>query len=538
MVQATLSAPKSVNATKKEHKKTLVFGGLSSVHDDIFLSTFLSFGYKAEKMPTPNLADFQAGKEFGNYGQCNPTYFTSGNLVNYLKSLEKRGLTKEEIVDNYFFLGATSPCGPCRLGMYQEEYKLSTTNAGFANFKIKAIGFEDSVGGADKCDEDFNLNIDLICCMILSILIGDILVQVRYRIAPYEKNPGETQEVLKKSLKYIKEVLESPKEIPADRSQWFSIFGGKAKQTVSYLEKIYHFFQGAHMERLTDAFETIGKWFSEIQIDPTIVKPIVKISGEFWAKTTDGDGNFNMYRFLEEQGAEVYPDPISVHLFFLLHEAKENNEKYGMSSDKKSFEINMFNQFLQKVKQKKDGLLIAGIEKLLANVFDKLRSPFRNFVRDIPDFNKIFEYARPYYNTELQGGEGCMEVGKNIYYHQKKLVHMVLSVKPFGCMPSTQSDAVQGAVQGAYGDILFLPIETSGEGEVSALSRVQMMLSEAKKKTKNELDKVLKDAGTTLDKVSSAIESKLGKKITAASLKNYDSNHVSQAAKWVSFSQQ
>ena len=35
-------------------------------------------------------------------------------------------------------------------------------------------------------------------------------------------------------------------------------------------------------------------------LDRTRVKPIVKITGEFWAQTTEGDGNFNMFKFLRK----------------------------------------------------------------------------------------------------------------------------------------------------------------------------------------------------------------------------------------------
>ena len=61
---------------------------------------------------------------------------------------------------------------------------------------------------------------------------------------------------------------------------------------------------------------------------------------------------------------------------------------------------------------------------------------------------------------------------------------MVLSLKPFGCMPSTQSDGAQSAVVSNFKDMIYLPIETSGEGEINAHSRVQMALGEAKDKAK------------------------------------------------------
>jgi hypothetical protein len=80
-----------------------------------------------------------------------------------------------------------------------------------------------------------------------------------------------------------------------------------------------------------------------------------------------------------------------------------------------------------------------------------------------------------------------------------KKAHMVLSLKPFGCMPSSQSDGVQSAVMSHFKDMIFLPIETSGEGEVNAHSRVQMALGEAKAKAKLEFQQVLESTGKTLE---------------------------------------
>jgi hypothetical protein len=68
-------------------------------------------------------------------------------------------------------------------------------------------------------------------------------------------------------------------------------------------------------------------------------------------------------------------------------------------------------------------------------------------------------------------------------------------------MPSSQSDGVQSAVINKFKDMIFLPIETSGEGEVNAHSRVQMALGEAKAKAKAEFETVLKSTGKSLDDI-------------------------------------
>jgi predicted nucleotide-binding protein (sugar kinase/HSP70/actin superfamily) len=102
--------------------------------------------------------------------------------------------------------------------------------------------------------------------------------------------------------------------------------------------------------------------------------------------------------------------------------------------------------------------------------------------------------GHPFYNTTAEGGEGHLEVAKNIYYFHKNLCHMVMSLKPFGCMPSTQSDGAQAAVVGKFPDMVYLPVETSGEGEINAHSRAQMALGEARKKCKEEYAQALADA--------------------------------------------
>ena len=94
-----------------------------------------------------------------------------------------------------------------------------------------------------------------------------------------------------------------------------------------------------------------------------------------------------------------------------------------------------------------------------------------------------------------------MEIAKNIYYANNELAHMVLSLKPFGCMPSTQSDGAQAAVVSHFPDMIYLQIETSGEGDINAYSRVQMALGAAKAKAKTEFAETVKETGYTLEQI-------------------------------------
>src|SRR5918995_7224748 len=115
---------------EERERVTILFGGLTWKHEKLIQSVFQGAGYKCVMVPTADVPAFQAGKEYGNNGQCNPTYFTVGNLVRHLQKLESTGLTKDEIMDKYVFFTAGS-CGPCRFGMYEAEYRYALQNAGF-----------------------------------------------------------------------------------------------------------------------------------------------------------------------------------------------------------------------------------------------------------------------------------------------------------------------------------------------------------------------------------------------------------------------
>jgi len=59
---------------------------------------------------------------------------------------------------------------------------------------------------------------------------------------------------------------------------------------------------------------------------------------------------------------------------------------------------------------------------------------------------------------------------------------MVISVKPFGCMPSSGvSDGIQSRIKALYPSVNYISVETSGDGEASVYSRIQMCIFKAKK---------------------------------------------------------
>jgi hypothetical protein len=114
--------------------------------------------------------------------------------------------------------------------------------------------------------------------------------------------------------------------------------------------------------------------------------------------------------------------------------------------------------------------------------------------------------AKGFYSSELRGGEGHMEVANTISNFVDRKTNMTLSVKPFGCMPSSAiSDGVQSVVAERYPGTIFCAVETSGDGAVNFYSRVQMFLFKAQKAAEKELESSLADCDLTLEEVNDYI---------------------------------
>ena len=92
-----------------------------------------------------------------------------------------------------------------------------------------------------------------------------------------------------------------------------------------------------------------------------------------------------------------------------------------------------------------------------------------------------------------------MLVGKALWAHLHKKAHMICELSPYACMPNTMSVGAMAGVIGKHPDLLYAPLEIKGDAEVHALSRCQMILTEAKKRANSEFDAALSQAGLTLD---------------------------------------
>jgi predicted nucleotide-binding protein (sugar kinase/HSP70/actin superfamily) len=491
--------PPEAPFTRAERERVTVwFGGLTLRHEALILAALEGLGYRVGVVPNPTKADFQAGKTFGNNGQCNPTYFTVGALVNHLARMrDEQGIPVEHILRDHVFITAGA-CGPCRFGMYEAEYRLALRNSGFDGFRV--LLFQQG-GGLDQAtlEAGLDFNLDFFLSILNAMFMGDLLNEVAYQIRPYEVVPGRTDVVLRQCVEICSTALRA--------KSYDQLHGGVLARLLASVapvtgpddaEKVLDQLRGTHG---TDAFARCRQLIeAEIEVDLTRAKPICKITGEFWAQTTEGDGNFRMFPFLEGEGAEVLVEPIATWIAYMLHQATQKaRDRRGLRADGAA--PGLGGRLANELAHRKRLLTFSVADRLIGREYDRLRQALGGTAHPLANQLELTRVGHPYYHSRAGGGEGHLEVAKNIYYMNRDLSHMVLSLKPFGCMPSTQSDGAQAAVVAHFKDMIYLPVETSGEGDINAHSRVQMALGEAKAKCKDEFTRSLERTGYALSEI-------------------------------------
>jgi predicted nucleotide-binding protein (sugar kinase/HSP70/actin superfamily) len=342
--------------------------------------------------------------------------------------------------------------------MYSTEYRKALETAGFGGLRIETFEQQKGIFQMDESLRVAPFSPRFFITATKAVSIGDIIDILGYRLRPYEIKAGAVDRAMEQAKTIVSDAL-------------------------------------IHKKSLFAALWKCRKIFSDIPLDRTRKKPRVMVMGEFWAAMTEGDGNYHLHRFLEKEGAEVIPQPIINRFLLSLWEAKHDLEKKGYlphsgvrpSDDKSRRDISSEDRprFSIDFSPVKNRLMIEGGTWIVKGVFSLYAHTIGLKDHYLPRMEKLYDLAKDYYPVDSDGGEGHLEVAHVIEAVQDDLAELVISVKPFGCMPSSAvSDGIQSLITARYPQANFLSIETSGEGAANFYSRVQMALFKAKEKVK------------------------------------------------------
>jgi len=489
---------------------TVLIGNLTQKHEALLRAVFRRHGLLVESLPDPTKAAFRIGKEYSNNGLCNPVYYTAGALILYLKELRAQGLTREEIEDRYVYL-TLSDCGPCRFGLYESEYRQALENAGFPGFRVLTTQLNRaSRTGGERPGLDFS--IDQWLGLVNALILGDLLYSVTYRLRPYEAHPGETDRVVGECVSTLETFLyerggfELRERVPGIVGRALDWFPRITRWIDLLLKYRHHYYSADYREVLALCKRRLGA----LELDRTRPKPVVKVVGEFYSHISETDANYKMFSFLEAEGAEVAVGSIGgVLQYWLFKSRRDLMQRRGLG------EPHPEARWWQIRRRYRNWKAFAVKPFLLWLIARVSRHQYRRLNRALGGLSHIptpqevlARAAESYYRPLTRGGEGHLEVAESIHSTANHHCHMVLSLKPFGCMPSTQSDGVMATVATHFDEMLFSSIETTGDSDINAYSRVQMVLSDAKRRANREFDRAIQAGGLSLEEVRAFIAAK------------------------------
>ncbi|MGM0443403.1 MAG: hypothetical protein ACQEQV_04370 [Fibrobacterota bacterium] len=433
---------------KRDTKKVTILYNMIERRKSYFLRAYFErAGYNYRDLGDHIPRDLQLGRKWGTRMQCNPMYFTSGAIIRGLEDIrEETGLSKDEISERYIFLSGGGQCGPCRYGMYPQEYLKAVNAAGYRNFRLLIFNSDIIQDPPMPKESAFQFDVSFKINFVLSFILADLMHIAECALRPY----AEDKDAAMAEISRCEEIL-----LTAFKSRMYLI-------------------------KLPLAVRRVGKILSRVS-RKDISLPRIFITGEVFANMAHNEGNYNLRRFVMDEGAQVLPGIFSQRGVYegwrRVQEAKQKVKFARSRRERRYWRTYAIRQQMS-----------SGLVFWLFRLFRRLFRPQQfGGEGEIHHIDYLAGLGHDYYHTLIFGGEGNLEIGEAIHYHDK--VDGFISVKPFGCMPSSGvSDGVQSKIMSLYPQLNFLSIETSGDNRINILNRVSMLIYKARQKMKERLE--------------------------------------------------
>lgn len=399
--------PKFTKEMKKNH--TMLVPQMSPLHFELVSTAFKQAGYNAVVLPSVDATAIDIGSKYVNNDSCYPAIIVIGQIISALQS-------GQYDLDNVSVM-ISQTGGGCRASNYIAQLKKAMSEAGYSNIPIVSfnlVGLEKHPG--------FKITPIFILTILMSVLYGDLLMRLSNRTRPYEKTPGETDELLNT---WIDKIIQ--KKVP---SNYF-----KYKNIVKAM--------------ISD--------FSKIELEDKKL-PKVGVVGEILVKYHP-TGNNELFKTVESEGAElVVPDLAD----FILYSAYNNIYNYKhLGRSKKA--------------AKNANLLIKAIDfyraypnKLLKN--SKAFSPSTSIYSKIDALKGIVSVGN-------QTGEGWFLTAEMMEMLSHD-INNIIAVQPFGCLPNhIFAKSVIKPIKKHYSQANIVAIDYDpGISSVNQLNRIKLML--------------------------------------------------------------
>ncbi|QEK11515.1 2-hydroxyacyl-CoA dehydratase [Crassaminicella thermophila] len=396
---------------KKKH--TILVPQMSPIHFQFLDIAFKKAGYNVEVLEKVSKTAIDEGLTYVNNDACYPAIVTVGQIINALKS------GKYDLNNTSVMISQTG--GGCRATNYIAFIRKALKDAGMEQVPVISL----NAAGLEK-NPGFKITPAMLNNVMQGLVYGDLLMRLLYRVRPYEKIKGSSNQLYNYWVERCKKSL-----IHARRKE--------------FKENIY---------KMVEEFD-------HLEIHEDLVKPKVGIVGEILVKFHP-DANNNIVDLLEAEGAEVVmPDLID----FLLYCAFDYKVKY------KELSGSLLGMLM-------GDITIKGIEYYRKEMKDALEKSER--FESPKDIHTLAEAAKKHLSLSNQTGEGWFLTAEMVELIESGTENIVC-LQPFACLPNhITGKGMIKELRRSYPSANIVPIDYDpGASEVNQLNRIKLMLSVA-----------------------------------------------------------
>lgn len=404
---------KKIPFTKEMNEThTILVPQMSPIHFQFIEEAFRQSGYRLVVLPSEDKKAVDIGLKYVNNDACYPAIIVIGQIIEALRS------GKYDLNHTSVMLSQTG--GGCRASNYIGFLRKALRDAGLGMIPVISI----NPSGMEK-NPGFTLTPALLHRAMIAVVYGDLLMNVLYRVRPYEKVKGSANALYEK---------------------WVT----RCKDSIRVANR---FIVRQHISGIVRDFDKLPITWDR--------KPRVGLVGEILVKFHPTANN-TVVDIIEQEGAEAVMPSLMDFMLYCAYNHEFNHKHLGRS--KKSYLLG----------------------KLAITLMESYRSAYKHALKKSKRFDppatiyEIAEGASTVLSLGHQTGEGWFLTGEMI-----ELIHggvkNIVCMQPFACLPNhVTGKGMMKELKRVYPGTNIVAIDYDpGASEVNQLNRIKLMLSKA-----------------------------------------------------------
>ena len=416
---------------EKEMKKTytILAPQMSPIHFELIEEAFRLSGYQMKVLPSVDEKAVDVGLKYVNHDACYPSILVIGQIMEALQSGEYDPDRTAVMI--------SQTGGGCRATNYIAFLRKALKDAGLEQvpvISLNALGLEKNPG--------FKITPTLLHKSIMALIYGDALMRMVFKIRPYEKVKGSTNQLYERWIEKCKKSLAS-----------------------------------SSLRNFKENLREMVQDFDRLEIHQ-MKKPQVGLVGEILVKFHPTANN-QVVELLEKEGAEaVMPDLMDFFLYCFYNIQFKQEELVASAKN-------------------------TWINQKVIDVIEWYRKPLVEALKESRRFEapksiyELAEGASKILSLGHQTGEGWFLTAEMVELLESGVDH-IICMQPFACLPNhVTGKGMIKALKHQYPQANITAIDYDpGVSEVNQINRIKLMLSVAFERLKEE---------TTMDEVTSEI---------------------------------